>query len=184
MSLENQICYEANDHAAKCPITALKFVSKSEATSKYQPDAAWTVVDFTSTHSVVYSKALDNLPVTKSLIETRPCLDPKFTSTTPDYFFYELEIDRLSAGCPPLEEYSDQQFDTRFEKAGFQIDQKTLQDKSGVLDTLFFLPKYTKSFPDYKDRKSTVIYDFWTRSTIRWSLECDAQDGKSRKEVY
>jgi len=53
-----------------------------------------------------------------------------------------------------------------------------------VLDTLQFLPTYTRNFPDFKDRKRTVIFDFWTRSTIRWSLECDVQDGKSRKEVY
>jgi len=84
MSLENQICYSADDHAAKCPITALKFVSKSEATSKYQPDADWTVVDFTSTYSVVYSKVSDSLPVLRTSIEARPCLDPKFTSMTPN----------------------------------------------------------------------------------------------------
>ena len=33
------------------------------------------------------------------------------------------------------------------------------------------------------NKKSNVVYDFWTRSTIPWSLECDNQDGKSRKEI-
>jgi len=115
-------------------------VSKSLATSKYRPDAIWRVVDFTSEYSLVYSKVSDRLPVVKTLIEEKPCLDPEFTSTVPDESFHPLENDRFTAGCPAVEEYMDKQFDTRFEKAGLQIDQKTLQDESGVLLALMTLP--------------------------------------------
>jgi len=62
--LKNQICYPPKDHEEKCPITELKFVDKSIADTEYLNNYRWTVVDFTSTHSLVYNKVSDRLPVT------------------------------------------------------------------------------------------------------------------------
>ena len=79
--------------------------------------------------------------------------------------------------------YAMKRFDPRFEDAGIEIDEYTLQAESDVLGILDDLPYYYRDTPDFKEQKKTVLYGFWTRPTIPWSLDCDNQYGKSRKDA-
>jgi len=72
-----------------------------------------------------------------------------------------------------LESYSNEAFDTRFKQAGFTISEKDLQESSGVLQALLYLPLYKQTNMEAESIKERVIYDFWTRSTIPWKLECE-----------
>jgi len=45
--------------------------------------ADWTVVAFNDDLSLIYSKVFDSLPVVRTEIEMKPCLDPTITSLSP-----------------------------------------------------------------------------------------------------
>jgi len=118
-SPESQVCYPEAEHAASCPITEIKFVTKAQAETTYSPETDWTVIDFNDQYSLVYSKQSDSLPVTKTAMEKEPCLDPASTSLSANQFFFDAEVASLSGECPDLPNFHGIKYDSRFKKAGF-----------------------------------------------------------------
>ena len=76
-SLQNQLCYPKNEHAAMCPITAIQIVMASEL-DKYRANG-YTAVKYSKLDGkqtyIVYSKLEDSLPLTSFKVEYKPCLD-------------------------------------------------------------------------------------------------------------
>ena len=85
------MCYAPAEHAAKCPITYIKFMDKTEAEAL---DASvYTVLPFKGDSYLVYSKtSSDNLPITATIIADKPCMNPLETSISSK--FYPTELDR------------------------------------------------------------------------------------------
>ena len=80
-------------------------------------------------------------------------------------------------GCP-IEEKSQETYDTRYTAAGMQSTIYAVQSRNGVQDTLVGAPdsEYTAS------TGSNWLIDFWNRPTIGWSLQCESE-GHTRSEA-
>lgn len=100
-SPENTICQPPEDHADKCPITEILFVTGAEI-APYQQNPTYTVkpipggwVDY-----LVYSKtSSDNLPITTTKVEAEnPCTYPDRRNDN-GRLKYPLEADRFKSSC-------------------------------------------------------------------------------------
>jgi len=77
------------DLPSSCPITKLAFKTQAEISAL---DLTYTIVPFDETYSIVYSKKVDSLPITKIRLVDEPCMDPFIQSATPGQLFYETEM--------------------------------------------------------------------------------------------
>ena len=76
---ENTVCYATQE---SCPIVDIKFVTETEVDS-FKSDADFTVLPFKGSTQLVYTKKkVDSLPITRTKIENKPCLDPNYSSDT------------------------------------------------------------------------------------------------------
>ena len=115
-------------------------------------------MEFNSTHKLIYSKSKDSLPITKTSVSKRPCLDP--TSQSDNYLgqhleYYPLELDkqkyyRDDQKMPICKDENDQ--DPRFKSLGIEFSDYQIQEESGVLQILRDLPS-SESYVDLKLRK-------------------------------
>lgn len=124
-SLENTICYPEEKRDSNCPITEIRFVT-SQTLAAYTSNPDYVVQQFSSV-SLVYTKfAKDSLPVTKTFLETKPCMIAKegFSSAL-DEQFYPLMVQQFTQ-CS-VDKATSLKFDPDFKDAGLSIDKSTLE---------------------------------------------------------
>ena len=75
--LENTICYpEESLRDTVCPITDIKIIENSAVSdSEYTSKNYQTAGSFNATTTVIYSRDTNNLPITTTKVEQRPCMD-------------------------------------------------------------------------------------------------------------
>ena len=78
---ESTICVKTAKKATDCPLTTMKFVEKSKATTTSYPAASYKIQKVDDEYSFVTSAVKgDNLPLTSFKLENKPCLDDRDTS--------------------------------------------------------------------------------------------------------
>ena len=130
-SPENTVCYP-EEELENCPITEIAIVDRTYGDS-LKNNTAYTVVDYKtwdeSKRYLVYSKAVkDSLPITTTVLDRQPCLDPTKTSSRTS--FYVTELDRKEQ-C--VDDKGDFVYDPRYVEVGDQISEFNLQEKYGVI---------------------------------------------------
>ena len=161
-----------------CPLTFAKFVRAEDYTEDAYPAAHYITHQVNEGIKFVTSTTRgDNLPLTSFKVEQQPCLDNNNVSRSPNSIYYPLEKDRLQQECEIIEQF-DEAFDTRYIKAGLEVSEHDTQVDSGVLATLETLPLSTMYLTE--SIKEDVLYDFWSRPTIAWRLECEDTVPKNR----
>ena len=98
-------------------------------------------------------------------------------SRSPNSIYYPLENDRLQHDCEVLEQFGEA-FDTRYISASLEVSEHEAQEGSGVLATLEALPLSTMYLTE--SIKEDILYEFWSRPTIAWRLECEEAIPKTR----
>ena len=101
----------------------------------------------------------------------KPCVYRGYKQTPTNYPYYPLENARRDKefSCK-WDSNIDQQYDSRYEPAGFTISMYELQMNSGVLKKLHELPLFNMYVKDEFSAKMNIKYDFMTRSRIPWKL--------------
>jgi len=121
---------------------------------------------------LVYSKTkTDNLPLSTTAINAKPCLDPSQVEI-PQRAYYPTELD--------TGEYCGQRRDPRYIAVGDKavVTRYQLEEASGVLAILTSLPYIDRSI-NLGPRVNQEL-QLWTRPTIPWSLNASCA---SRQEV-
>jgi hypothetical protein len=72
-SIQTTLCYPASEIATSCPIVFIKFVSPTLLPA-YQNNAEYTIQPFSSMYFVTTKTQADSLPITKTAIQTKPCM--------------------------------------------------------------------------------------------------------------
>ena len=86
-------------------------------------------IDDPTRRYLVYSKNIkDNLPLTTTTLDTRPCINPTQTSSLSK--FYPTEIERTEI-C--LDDNGEFLYDPRFKPVGESITEFELEEENGVL---------------------------------------------------
>ena len=116
----------------------------------------------------------DNLPLTSFNVEAKPCLDHNDISKAANADFYPLEHDRDN-DCREISQFSER-YDSRYTDLSIQISEYDVQEASGVLATLRSLPNFSLHVTE--ESKKNTLYGFWSRATIPWSLECEANNSR------
>jgi hypothetical protein len=183
-SAENTICVRSGEQD-QCPITFMTFTEDEDDIKYYKNDTENYVVQKVEDDTYfVYSKTRgDSLPITSTSVEYKPCLDPIDVSRSPSvnyqFVYYETELDKQKEDCGLVPQF-DERYDTRFEKLDFSVSEYDVQDDNGVIDIIYRQPLARDQVQIHQ--KDQIKYDFWGRSTIPWSLECEATI--PRGEVY
>ena len=73
------VCYPPSELAASCPITEIRLLTTAEVTSS-SAMFEYTILNYSSELSLGYSKSTNNLPITSTRVEKRPCNDPDQSS--------------------------------------------------------------------------------------------------------
>ena len=130
---------------------------------------------------LVTSKVVgDNLPLTTTQVQIKPCLDPRQLSRAPGKLFYPLEGDKTVPGCLAPDFYGVYN-DERYMNLGGQTNEWDVQSASPVLGMLQRLPRYGE-YGVSQQIKQTYTYDFWARPTIGWNLSCE--DSLPRQTIW
>lgn len=96
-SPENTVCYPGGATDSSCPITEIFFAGPN-LNATIINDTAYTVETYSETDPdmryLVYSKTkTDNLPLTTTTVNSRPCLNPNKVEL-PREAYYPTELDR------------------------------------------------------------------------------------------
>ena len=80
---ENTVCYPAEEHSTKCPITSINVMGENEAKAYDSPQAAgkFHTLRLDGDHTLVYGTSANSLPITSVKVENQPCADPKVVSS-------------------------------------------------------------------------------------------------------
>ena len=82
----NIVCYPDSDHEEACPITSIKFVKNSEVDSYMSNN--YTARQFDESQWLVFAKHTNNLPITTTKVEYKPCMDSFVQSSVTGTMFY------------------------------------------------------------------------------------------------
>ena len=85
-SIQNTICYPEDQHIEKCPITEIFIADQNTGNLLKESGGTSVVLDYRvddpTRRYLVYSKySKDNLPLTTTALDTRPCINPTQTSS-------------------------------------------------------------------------------------------------------
>ena len=132
-------------------------------------DGTYEVLDFQEGDSaqryLVYSKnSSNNLPLTTTMIDRKPCLKPSGTSARSKFFVTEL--DRTEKCTDENDEF---EYDPRYMEVGSPISEFDLQEEYGIIQSLQRLHYHERSV-DY-GQKTQDMLTLWVRPTINWKLE-------------
>ena len=133
------MCYKESEGKSNCPITNLQIISEQDI-EIYRNDTRYTLVDsFRPNEKIAFSKtAGDNLPLVRTAVQNRPCVDPSQNSDPS--VTYSLEVDRAGCSKDPQINLT---YDERYINTGsIGISEWAMQDDSDVLDKLIALPHY------------------------------------------
>jgi len=125
-------------------------------------DTTLTKVEYNSTHSIIYSKAMDSLPIIGTHVGGIPCLDPVQSSVqTTNTYGYQGDFTGLNAGC--IGQPNGFSFDFRYTNIGFAISEYDLRESNGINKIYnYFANVGAGSLSDSIAVKRNS-YDFWTR---------------------
>ena len=179
-SPENTICYDVDQGPEKtCGITDLQFIENKDR-------GAWTakqysITAFNSTSDIVFSKKHgDNLPITQTKLEYKPCMSPKDNSISPSQasVVYPAEYTDSCVYEPNTKKVND----PRYAQNGLKTNQYELRYNSHVYeDEQRYLPNYYRYGPRRSELEELKVYG-WNRPTMSWKLSCELE-GRSREEA-
>ena len=176
-SAEETVCYPAEDHDAKCPITDIRLV-ESSAESTYTA-LGYTAMAYNTTASLVYSKTVAQMPPTTRKVEYKPCKRPSEQSASPNQKYYAGEL--AKSGCN-LEQVTGYVNDPRFEATGLHGNVYDVQNDNGVLPILANSLDYNYYVDPAIMAQAWPVLS-WSRPTLGWSLDCEAA-GNTRAKAF
>ena len=136
------MCYPPSQFNQSCPITDFNIVDDSQV-NVYR-NLGYTLVKYAYAQNsqkwVVFSKNINQLPITTTKVDLKPCLDPHLETKNYKQNFYITEM--TPEECRP--EYNTGILnDERYQQVkSWSTDEYTAQNDNGILQKLTSLPQY------------------------------------------
>ena len=168
-SVENTVCYAPEEHAEKCPITEIKFMTTASQISQAQSNSYWTVLTgFNNSYALAFSKNADSLPITSTDVQSNiPCMRPDMLNTDVLAEFYYLEYQQEETCDADVS--TGRTEDTRYSQLSAQITEYDLQGSYGIITKMESYPKFYEYV--IVNQKKLINYNFYTRATLPYACE-------------
>ena len=137
---------------------------------------------------IVYSKDIDSLPITSTLVDTgAPCINSNLPRrpelATHQFKQLDIELEEY-AECGVSDETGEPLIDERYIETGFSLSAYDMMDEAGIFTKLEHLPKYHDKVEELKDSKYEMMLNFYVKPAISWSLECDSNPETSKETFH
>jgi len=141
-SVQNTICYSNTEGQGKCPINDIVFAKQgSTQFTQLNSNLSYVKVQFDSDYSIFYTKDANQLPITSTKVEYKPCAKDSERSRSPGQVFYLLEKEEKDCTVDKL---NGKTFDTRYVESGYRTNLYEIQDDSDVWDDLKIMPQFNR----------------------------------------